>query len=490
MLSLYTWARSHVLKDKIMGFKKYRILERIYKDESPQIVIMKSAQIGISELCVNTALWFCETYGGNVLYVMPTQGQMNDFSQARVLPRLGYDEPKKHVAKMGLQKVGRGYFYMRGSDSRNQIITVDADLLIRDELDWMTTEHIPMMEERLGASEFKWKRDVSTPTYPDFGIDKAFSASDQHRYLIKCPHCNKHQELDFWENLKGGKVVCVKCGRELDRTMVGEWVPGYPSRNLRGYKVNRLYSPLTTVENLITASEKTSESEIQTFYNFTLGISRSPKGGKVGRDLILACRDMEYLMPEVHKGITTMGVDVGAVLNVRISQHTPQGRRAVYIGIVKTFGELRGLMKQFHVGLCCIDALPETRKAKEFAKAFEGKVKLVYFSSQEELVKLKKSDDGYAEVHCARTQLLDEVMAEFAEGRNILPRNVEEIEDYIKQITANVRVISQDNQGRDKVKWIASSPDHYLFAEAYDVLAAQVKNKHKVLPTMLTVVEN
>lgn len=476
-IGLLEWTASYAtIRGKPFRLKHYKFLKDIYLDESPQIVIMKAAQIGVSELLINTALWFCETKGGNVLYVMPTQSAMNDFSQARVLPRLGYEEPKKHVAKMGLQKIGRGYFYMRGSDSPRQITTVDADLLIRDEVDWMTTEHIPMMEERLGASEWKWKRDVSTPTYPDFGIHKEFLKTDQHRWMLKCPHCNKHQELDFWENIRDGKVVCVKCGRPLDRLGKGEWVPEYPSKNLRGYRVSRLCSPLTTVDSLILAhQEATSESKLQTFYNFKLGIERSPKGGKVGRDLILSCRDMEYTMPTVHPGVTTMGVDVGSVLNVRISSHKDGLRRAVYIGIVKTFGDLRDLMLRFHVGLCCIDALPETRKAKEFAKAFEGKVKLVYFSSQEELVKLKESDDGYAEAHCARTQLLDEVMAEFAGGRNILPRNVEEIEDYIKQVTASVRIISQDNEGRDKVKWIASSPDHYLFAEAYDVLATRIK---------------
>ncbi|GAI39362.1 unnamed protein product [marine sediment metagenome] len=179
-----------------------------------------------------------------------------------------------------------------------------------------------------------------------------------------------------------------------------------------------------------------------------------------------------------------MGVDVGSVLNVRISSYEGGQRRAVYIGIVQDFGDLRDLMLRFHVGLCCIDALPETRKAKEFAKAFEGKVKLVYFSSQEELLTLKKSDDGYAEAHCARTQLLDEVMAEFTGGRNILPRNVEEVEDYVKQVTAPVRIIRQDREGRDKATWIASSPDHYLFAEAYDVLASKLLEVYATTATV------
>ena len=50
-------------------------------------MIQKAAQVGISEYLVNVALWVAETGQGgrgNALYVMPTQKQIDDFSQARV----------------------------------------------------------------------------------------------------------------------------------------------------------------------------------------------------------------------------------------------------------------------------------------------------------------------------------------------------------------------------------------------------------------------
>lgn len=452
---------------------------------------MKASQMGFSEWCVNTALWFADTKGGNVLYTMPTQTQMDDFSKARIKSRIDASDylsslmasmdRSKGVDNVRLRKLRKAYLYFRGSDKPRQIIAIDADLLIRDEFDFMKPDNVAMMEKRLGASRWKWIRDVSTPTYPDFGIHKEFLTTDQRRYLLKCPHCNHYQELNFFENVKykldstgevkEAKVVCARCGKEIDRTAEGEWVPEFPSRNIHGYRINRLYSQVTGLKELIDNSRKTSEDKIQTFYNFDLGLPRAPKGGKLSRDIILACRDMEYEMPMSSQIPTTMGVDVGAVLMVRISVPTDFGRRAVFIGTMDTFEELGYLIDRYHVRSCCIDALPETRKAKELAKDYEGKVKLVYFSNQKELHKEKESEDGYAEIHCNRTQLIDEVVAQFQRAHNVLPRNVEEIEGYVNQVTAPVRVIEKDKSGRDIPRWIESGPDHFMFAEAYDYLA-------------------
>lgn len=495
-----------MIKDKPFSFRNYRFLRELYADESERIVVMKASQIGISEWCVNTALWFADTRGGNVLYCMPTQKNMDDFSQARVSPRIDVSsylqvrstriDGTRGIDNVRLRELGKSYLYFRGSDQPKQIITIDADLLIRDELDWMTPKHVLMMEKRLGASTFKWIRDVSTPTYPEFGIHKEFLETDRRRYMLRCPHCGKNgwQELDFFENVKykldsdgevkEAKVVCVRCGKPLDRLSKGEWKPDYPSRSLRGYKVNKLYSPLTSITELVRNSKRTSESDQQIFFNFDLGIVRSPKGGKVGRDLILACRDMGYEMPVTSMEPCSMGVDVGHVLNVRISQLTPQGRRAVFIGEVSGFADLSDLMLRFRVVSCCIDALPETRKVKEFADEFKGKVRLVYFTNQKELYRFEKDKEGYVQINCSRTQLLDEVAAEFATMRNILPRNVEEVPDYVKQVTAPVRVIEQDNQGRDVPRWISSGPDHYMFAEAYDLLALKLLEAYATTATV------
>ena len=61
-------------------------LAEIARDPHPLVVIKKSAQVGLTELMVNLALWAADTgYAerGNALFLMPTQNQMDDFAQAR-----------------------------------------------------------------------------------------------------------------------------------------------------------------------------------------------------------------------------------------------------------------------------------------------------------------------------------------------------------------------------------------------------------------------
>ncbi len=67
-------------------------LQNLYQDDHPFIVIQKAAQVGISEYLINTALWAADTGRGgrgNALYVMPTQGHVDDFSQARFDKAIG-----------------------------------------------------------------------------------------------------------------------------------------------------------------------------------------------------------------------------------------------------------------------------------------------------------------------------------------------------------------------------------------------------------------
>ncbi len=61
-------------------------LRDIARDDAPLVIVQKSAQVGLTELMVNKALWAADTAlggRGNVLYAMPTQNQMEDFAQAR-----------------------------------------------------------------------------------------------------------------------------------------------------------------------------------------------------------------------------------------------------------------------------------------------------------------------------------------------------------------------------------------------------------------------
>ena len=110
-------------------------LAAIARDLHPGVVVQKSAQVGATELFVNLALWAADTryaLRGHVLFLMPTQNQMDDFAQSRfdraiqdspyLRGRLQPEPPRRKGAdSKRLKRVGDGYIFLRGADSRRQV---------------------------------------------------------------------------------------------------------------------------------------------------------------------------------------------------------------------------------------------------------------------------------------------------------------------------------------------------------------------------------
>ena len=96
-------------------------LRSIYLDLAPRVVVMKGAQVGISEWAINLSLWTADighAGRGNALYIMPSGATVGDFVQARVNPaiqesdylrqRIRPDGSTKDPDKVGLRRVGQG----------------------------------------------------------------------------------------------------------------------------------------------------------------------------------------------------------------------------------------------------------------------------------------------------------------------------------------------------------------------------------------------
>ena len=337
-------------------------LQDIYRDEHPYVVIQKAAQIGISEYLINTALWAAETgqgRRGNALYVMPTQGQVDDFSQARVdkaiaespylQQRLSPNPPgKAGPARQRLKKVGHGYLYLRGADSRRQLTSVDADVVVLDEYDLMDEGVLELAQKRLGSSSFGWLRAAATPRLPEAGINGLFLESDQRYYFLKCPGCGLEQRLEWEKNVdkKRGQLVCRKrrCRKPLDLWASGHWEPQAPGNDrIRGYHLNRLYSPYADIPRIIHESEATTPAAVQEFRSGVLGETYVPPGGRLTLDVLDRCR-RDYEVPDGCSEKTFMGVDVGTRLHVVIRQLLEEyggPTRALFIG---GSGQLRGAL--------------------------------------------------------------------------------------------------------------------------------------------------
>lgn len=476
-------------------------LRAIYEDRHPLVVIQKAAQVFASEYLVNTALWAADTLQGgrgNALFVMPTQTQVNDFSQARIDRAIG-DSPylrgrllpsppaRPGPVRQTLKKLGPGFIYLRGSDSRRQLTSVDADVVLLDEYDLMTEDVLSLAQKRLASSRLGWMRVASTPRLPEAGINGLFLASDQRYYVLRCPACRTEQPLTWDENVdpKRALVVCRahRCRKPLDLWAPGHWEAAAPGNDrVHGYHLNRLYSPLANVAQMILESEETSPIAQQEFQNAVLGETFVPPGGRLTLDVLDGCRK-DYLLPAPSFADTYMGVDVGTHMHVVIRARVceePPATCAVFIGEVTTPEELLELAVRYHVTCAVIDAQPEQRISLAFAQSdlFDG---AIAFYSRHDPGHESGTEHGVGIERINRTQAIEELFHAMQLGLTMLPSDARRaggrvrngVGEYYRQMMATTRTIEQNAAGNWVSKYVDNGkPDHFAHAEIYCMRAA------------------
>ena len=472
-------------------------LAAIARDDHPFIVVQKSAQVGLTELAVNQALWAADTgYAerGNVLFLMPTQNQMDDFAQARfdraiqdsayLRGRLQPEPPRRKGAdSKRLKRVGPGYIFLRGADSRRQVASVDADLVVLDEFDQMAEGVLELATKRIASSAAGRILIASTPRLPEAGVNGLFIQSDRRRYFIPCPRCGLEQALSWDENVdvERAVVVCRSCGAPMDVTAPGRWIATAPGNDrIRGYHLSRLYSPWANIPQMIEASEATGLVATQEFQNSDLGEVFSPPGGGVSLDALDRCR-ADYSLGDYRRQRCVMGIDVGKLFHVVIRDKDPIPRLWC-AGEVKEVRELHRLMNDFNVGYAVIDAQPEMRLAAEFARAHPRRVWLAQYGRQQPGYQRDRDSDP-AVIHINRTEFLDATFARFRERRVELPRDARQlggrvkqgVGEYYRELRALQRSLERDVQGNVVSRWRdRNKDDHYAHAELYCLLAGEV----------------
>lgn len=491
----FTWVKDNwTSRGEPLDFEKHKYLVQIYKDQSPFLAMMKSAQTGATERMITEALWLPDQYNENSIYFFPTSGTISDLVQERI------DEPingskylaqvsgrakkilGKHADKIGLKKMSRGFIYFRGSNKPTQITSIAGDVIFADEVDRMLVTSIPFFTKRFGHSNRKWERWASTPTFPNFGIHKIFLQTDQHHFFVKCTHCNEWQELDFLKNVEykmknsteceSAKMICVKCKQEIVPWLCeSEWRAVNPSSNKRGYFLSKLYSPMINLKEMVESSQKTAEWEVQQFHNQDLGLPYEPKGARITDEILNACK-RDYKCGHI-EGNNYLGVDVGTRLHIIIQND----ERVIAILSVKNFEDLYKLMDEYDVKMAVIDAMPETRKAQEFANKFDGRVFMCYYSGLKEVKDNEWFKVDGQKVNTDRTLSLDMWTARVKKQKVYLPKNLDDYTEFKEHMKALTRATTQDAKNNPKSEYVQLGPDHYYHAGNYSNLAKEIYDR-------------
>jgi hypothetical protein len=512
--------RPYLVPNRKFDIEYHKYLVDLYRCKAKEFVVMKSGQAGVSEFLVSYALHACDQRNANVLYVFPTEKVVSDFSTARLGPAIEASEYLRQIVidgssqggmrgsdRITLKRIRDRFLYFRGSQvqpdgSAPQLKSVDADVLILDEVDELDQRSPAIAKKRLGHAAIHlgntlW---VSTPTYPGYGIHAEYLESDQRQWHIRCDSCGERQPLTIdnivleWDDLgrpvawngqnqKTAWAACRNCGSQLDRLGDGEWVAEYPDIERPGFHLTKLFSPHNQLIDVVKALDTVDETKRREAFNQDLGIPYTPRGGSLTTEDLDACRREYGHGPDRYK-TCYMGIDVGNVLHVvvRTMKDFQTGEtKQLYAGEAN-WESIHNLIKIYRPSRIVVDALPETTQSRKLQSMYPwGMVWIAYYPNQPLGSKKEEMLDwNVVQKHVLidRTRMLDATLAGFYGRTSTLPAHARNIRDYYKQMRASIRTTKQTGSSEVEVAtYIHNGADHYCL-----VAGTVVETEYDSLP--------
>lgn len=473
-------------------------LEAIYKDNNDRMVIVKCAQVHMTEhfLC---AMFTLARRGLRGMYILPTNEHRRPFVTDRINRQRDnsplYRKAIKEAGPGGDSNVyktifGSGWKFV-GANVRNNFFEFPADVLIMDEFDLLDQTNLDYAYDRLANSSEPYIYKFGNPTSENMGIHKEWLSSNQQEWFVMCHHCGTEQTLDWFEHFveksgpkyrlrnNRGKAICAACGNSFNRCGDGRWIAQNPASPISGYRVNRLftYKSDTDIVGHIKDSlfAKFIEalgnmSKMQNFCNNYLGMPFDNYDLKLTETLLQAAAAQSVVTFEGDCR-TIAGIDQGRLFTVVISAVVDGVIHDLSYDVCSTWDELTALLDAMNVTTAVIDAqgggYAETRK---FARNKEGRW-MCYYRPKDQVRSDFKLEYEDSVVITNRTEILDTMIGQFKHDMiRIRPDWRTACEGaYFEEMQVPQRKL--DTGGR--AVWTKGT-DHFFHASAYRSLALQV----------------
>lgn len=265
-------------------FSEYPYLVGLVDDPHPRQVILKPSQKGVSTALLRRELHgLISRPGSSAIFTIPNHEELPRFVSVHAETCIKYSPilrshfigDRDSTAQKSF-KVGDAvsFLHFQGRSTETSVRMIPADSVVIDEAVLGIPKLAKELTSRVDNSPYQrgpYKgrvTQVSTPLFPNSAVSQDFEASDQQRFLVKCPACTHWQEIrypdsiaPFWESgepphAPDPEYRCLKgaCKKRLDplaaihfdartlRVTGGEWVAAYPARTkhdegIRGFQV-------------------------------------------------------------------------------------------------------------------------------------------------------------------------------------------------------------------------------------------------------------
>lgn len=503
------------------SYKDHEFQEKVLSDTSKDVVVIKCSQIGLSEIASRLGLALVNVIRPyTVIYTLPTAHFAGTFAKTRMDPVImGSKVMREAIHKTNnnneVKQFGDSFIYIRGAASSNAPISIPADHLIHDEVDFSDQEVLSQYQSRVTHSKWKRSTKLSTPTLPGFGIHRSFKETRRHFNLCKCNHCNHWFQPDYYKHVKipgytgeleainksvlarvryaEAVVRCPSCGGipSLQKEH-REYVIENPAENHvgAGYQITPFDAPnIISAAYLVEAS--TRYDRIQDFVNFNLGLAAEDREATLNKE------DFEKVFVLAEAGESTMnvmGVDVGNTYHFVIGAvdawgdiHTLHTEK-VPMGMARQrYHELRKL----HRVVCTvIDSMPHAETVMALQDLDVNLYASVYMRSKSvtthAVVERDKEDEKgktfVRQVNVNRSRALDAYMEFIREG-HLTIKDSELKGEIIEHHMSMKRVKVYDNEsGEMAFSWQKTDGiDHFHHAFLYMHIASKIKGVGKSL---------
>lgn len=316
------------------------IMDAVNDSNIETVVIMSSAQVGKSEILLNTIGYFIDYDPSPILLLQPTVDNAKDFSKDRIATMIRDSPTLREKVKDAKSKDSGntilhkafpgGHLTLVGANSPSGLASRPIRILLADEVDRFPisagTEGDPLSlaEKRTKTFWNKKKLFVSTPTEKGTSrIEAEFEESTKEEWCLPCPCCGRYQPIT-WAQIRFEDVTmeCKYCKErfsEFDwKAGKGEWISfareGEYDPKKRGFHLNALASPWERWETVIKEfkeAKKKGKEALKVWVNTFLGESWEDQDGEITDETMLIKRRERYNC-QIPRGVLvlTAGVDV------------------------------------------------------------------------------------------------------------------------------------------------------------------------------------
>lgn len=522
MATLAKWITENTfIGGRPYSFRDHEYQEKIASDTSREVNVRKCSQVGVSEVSARLALAMTNVVRPfTAIYCLPTAKFSATFMKTRIDPIIQGSKVLSENAhrtndNSELKQFGDSFLYVRGAASSNAPISIPADAIISDETDFCDQEVLSQYASRLTHSPWKLMRKFSTPTIPDYGIDRAFRNSRRFFNFCKCNHCNHQFIPDYYKHVRipgfdesldtitkstlgripwqQAALHCPRCDRVPSlQVQFREWVCENPGEALigAGYQVSPFDAPnIITPADLIKAS--TDYVRKQDFVNFSLGLPMEDRESTLAKD------ELEPMFVHVMDPagvVYVMGVDVGNVYHFVIGAIYPDGNAFVVHTEKVPMGRAREKYAEFRMKYrpvaTVIDSGPHAETVMALQETDPNLYASVYMRSKSLLthnVVDREADRDEAvefvrQVNVNRNRALDGYMEWIRQG-HLKIKDSEERDDIIAHHVSMKRIkIFDHDSGEMSFSWQKTDGiDHYHHAFLYMWIASRIRGVSRPL---------